>query len=62
MFHFYRWGNFKVAYVVNRVVRSYTTLIYSQYNFERLLISIFYFQKFYVLLLLQIFDLITISV
>ena len=38
----------KVAYVVNYVVPSYATLVYSQCIFGRCLISVFYFQKFYV--------------
>ncbi len=36
-----------VAYVVNYIVLSYATVVYSQYIFERCLISVFYFQKLY---------------
>ena len=36
-----------VAYVVNRVVPAYATIIYSQYIFGRCLILAFYFQKVY---------------
>ena len=37
-----------MAYVVNRVVPTYATIIYSQPIFERCLISVLYFQNRYI--------------
>ena len=51
----------KVAYVVNHVVLSYATVVYSQYIFGRCLISVLQFQKFYLPLHSQIFGLMTTS-
>ena len=51
----------KVAYVVNHVVLSYATVVYSQCIFGRCLISVLQFQKFYLPLHSQIFGLMTTS-
>ena len=37
-----------MAYVVNYVVRSYATVVYSQYIFRRCWISVLYFQNRYI--------------